>query len=303
MDVVAGQTYNIEAWYWNTWGGFGNTFFWDYGSGRVVIPNFAFTTGTIPNLTVDTTGLSYSDPSIVNTTGTTVSLGPTVDGGTITMTNSTGQEVINSGAGSVTIKNSQQTKVDNWNNTSQSRNNELYIDQVGGTNNTVNITQSGTKNKIDFKLDGNNNNITNNQTGSNYLNIDVPGWGNNVTVNQTNTVTSNYAETKIQGNGNTVNHTQTGNADHILFNTVTGDINTVNTTQSGSAGHYAETKLTGNYNNVKVDQSGNTSNKASIDVTNAGGPASVDLQQTGGKSFNIIQSCVNPAGCSTVVRQ
>jgi hypothetical protein len=88
-----------------------------------------------------------------------------------------------------------------------------------------------------------------------------------------------------------------------MFSKVTGDINTVTTAQSGSAGHFTDVTLTGNNNSALVTQSGNTANSAVIDLTNSGGPASVDLQQTGGKSFSIIQSCANPAGCSTTIRQ
>jgi hypothetical protein len=88
-----------------------------------------------------------------------------------------------------------------------------------------------------------------------------------------------------------------------MFNTINGNNNTVTATQTGTAQHYLETKLTGNGNSVLSDQSGNISNKANIDLTNGGGPATLDLQQTGGKFFTIIQTCTNPAGCNTTVRQ
>ena len=235
----------------------------------------------------------------------TAASGPTVEGGTITQTNAPSNQMIGSGGVYVPPADltTKEAVVTTWTNSTQSYNNELYIDQTGGTNNIVTITQDGDKNKIDFILNGNNNNVNSNQTGRNYLKMEVPGWGNSITTTQSNTSTTNYAETKIQGNGNTVNHTQTGAGNHILFSTVTGDINTVTTTQSGSAGHFADVKLTGNHNSALVDQLGSTANKANIDLTNAGGAASLDLQQSGGKSFTIIQSCVNPTGCNTVVRQ
>jgi len=89
----------------------------------------------------------------------------------------------------------------------------------------------------------------------------------------------------------------------LMFNTITGNSNTITAVQEGAGNHYLENKLTGNGNSVLANQSGSTANKANIDLTNAGGAASVDLQQSGGKSFTIIQSCTNPAGCSTVIRQ
>ena len=88
-----------------------------------------------------------------------------------------------------------------------------------------------------------------------------------------------------------------------MFSKVQGDINTVNTSQSGNAGHVLDVNLSGNFNSVTATQTGNTANNASVNLTNNGGGASVDLQQSGGKSFSIIQGCANPAGCTTVVRQ
>jgi hypothetical protein len=306
IDIVAGQTYNFEAWYWNDTGGYGLRFQWDYGAGRMNVPNSAFTTGWITETNaIDTSGLVYSNSSVVDMSGTTVVLGPVIEGGTITQTGAPGDQVIGSGGSYVPPADLdvKQARIDLWNNTAQSRNNELYIDQTYGTNNTVTIVQEGTKNRIDFTLSGNNNVVNNNQVGRNYLKQEIPGWGNSVTTIQSNTVGSNYAETKIQGNGNTVNHQQTGPGNHILFSNVQGDINTVTTTQSGNVGHFADIKLTGNNNSALLTQSGNITNNAVIDLTNAGGPASIDLQQSGGKSFSIIQSCINPAGCSTTIRQ
>lgn len=224
--------------------------------------------------------------------------------GTINQTNAPNDQTVRSGNYYIAPADAsdKQVRVNAWINSSQQYSNVLYIDQVGNDN-VVSITQTGFKNRIDMTVSGNGNQITNTQTGSNYLKIDVPGWGNNITTTQSNIASTNYVETKIQGNGNTVNHQQSGNGNQILFSKIAGDINTVNATQSGSAGHVADVTLSGNFNNATIDQSGNTANKANINLTNAGGPASVDLQQTGGKSFTIIQGCSNPAGCTTTVRQ
>lgn len=226
--------------------------------------------------------------------------------GTINQTNAPGDQIVRSGNYYIGPSDAtdKQNRVLNWRNSAQTYNNELYIEQTYGTNNYVSITQTGDKNKIDFVMGGNNNSINNTQTGRNYLKEEVPGWGNNITTNQSNTTGgSNYAETKLQGNGNTANHTQTGTGNHILFTKATGDINTITATQTGSAGHFADITLTGNHNSALVTQSGSSQNNAHINLTNSGGAASVDLQQTGGNNFTIIQNCVNPAGCSTTVRQ
>jgi hypothetical protein len=241
------------------------------------------------------TTTTYSDGTSTTSNGTAVVVQ------TVTQHNAPSNQIISSSSAGPTQP--QTTSVNTWAGSTQSHNNVLYIEQTYGANNNVSITQSGVKNRIDFTLNGNGNLVNTTQTGSNYLKEEIPGWGNNVTISQSNTNLTNYAETKIQGNGNTVNHTQVGPGNHILFSNSSGDINTINSTQSGNAGHYLEVKMTGNWNSVTSSQTGNTTNKANIDLTNAGGAASVDLQQTGGKNFTIIQSCVNPAGCSTTVRQ
>jgi hypothetical protein len=305
IDVVAGQSYNLEAWYWNVLGGVGHRFFWDYGDGIKMVANSAFTTGVISAATIDTTGASYSNSSVVNISGTTVVLGSTVEGGTITQGNVPADQVITSGgSSSAGPTTEQQTRYNTWNNGTQAPDNYLYIEQVGGDYNTVNITQSGTKNTMELGINGNSNTINATQTGANYLNALVQGNTNTVTSLQTNIAGTNYQETKIMsGNNNTINVSQKDNGNNLMFNTITGSNNSISAVQEGGGNHYLENKLTGNGNSVLANQSGSTANKANIDLTNAGGPASVDLQQSGGKNFTIIQSCTNPAGCSTVIRQ
>jgi hypothetical protein len=251
----------------------------------------------------NTTTSTASSNNIVDPV--TAANGPTVEGGTITQTSAPANQTITSGGSSSAGPTLDQlTRYNAWNNGIQATDNYLYIEQVGGNYNTVNITQSGTKNTMDLGINGNSNTINATQTGVNYLNALVQGNTNSVTSLQTNTSGTHYQETKIMtGNNNTINVTQKDNGNSLMFNTITGSNNSISAVQEGAGNHYLENKLTGNGNSVLANQSGLTGNKANIDLTNAGGAASVDLQQTGGKSFTIIQSCTNPAGCSTVIRQ
>ena len=230
---------------------------------------------------------------------------PPPSGDTITQTNApTNQTITSGGSSTAGPTNEQQTRYNAWNNGTQSPDNYLYIEQVSGNYNTVNVTQSGTKNTMYLGINGGSNTVNATQTSANYLNALVQGNTNTVTSLQTNTSGTHYQETKIMsGNNNTINVTQKDNGNSLMFNTITGNSNTITAVQEGAGNHYLENKLTGNGNSVLANQSGATSNKANIDLTNAGGAASVDLQQSGGKSFTIIQSCTNPAGCSTVIRQ
>ena len=346
IDIVAGQSYNFEAWYWNDTGGYGLRLQWDYGAGRLSIPNSAFSTGWITESnTIDTTGTVYSNSNIVNVSGTSVALGPVVEGGTITMTNGTGQEIITSGSNSAAgLDTDQQTRVDTWQNKTLNTGNSINLD-VNGSNNTLYIEQVGDKNLVSgigqaaAVVQGSSNNITvkqgttgagqneinlrvigdtntldigqarNNmgaETGTNghYQAVDINGYQNVLTTQQSNTTLGgHYQETTINGNQNSVTKRQTDNGNKIMFTTIAGDSNTVNAVQKGTGQHQLTTNLTGNNNSAIVVQDGSQQNKANIDLTNNGGPATLDLQQNGGMNFTIIQSCTNPAGCTTVVRQ
>jgi hypothetical protein len=253
----------------------------------------------------NTTTSTASSNNIVDPV--TAANGPTVIGGTITQTNAPSNQIISSGGG-IGISTDQQSRVNNWNNgVNQIPNNYLYIDQISGDYNNITVTQTTStgKNKIEATLSGTGNNTINaTQTGTNYLKLDANGANNSITSQQSNnSLNSNFKETTITGNNNTINTNQKDNANKIMFTTVTGNSNSVNAVQEGTGNHYLENKLTGNGHSILVNQSGGTANNAKIDLTNGGGAANIDLQQSGGKSFSIIQSCTNPAGCSTVIRQ
>ena len=191
-----------------------------------------------------------------------------------------------------------------------------------GNNNSITVRQGATiadtnKNELNLRSHGNYNTLNINQgvstTGANvnssngmYQSVDVIGSYNAVTTQQTNTggIGGHYMETTVNGNTNNITAKQTDNANKTMFNTITGDNNTVTATQSGTGQHYLETVLMGNNNSVTATQSGTTQNRASISITNAGGPGSVDLQQSGGANYNITTTCVTAGGCGTVtVRQ
>ena len=192
--------------------------------------------------------------------------------------------------------------------------------RIEGDSNSTTIRQnSGTgKNLMDLNVYGEGNTLnlnqgylsdgtqSGNQLGSNYQKVDVQGSYNTVTTQQNRDVgtVGNYMEQSVTGNYNSVTSTQSGD-NKLLFNSITGNNNTVSTTQSGTgANHYLDITLNGNGNSAIVAQSGTTQNKATIVINNLGGPAGVDLAQTGGQTYNITTNCVTLGGCgTTTVRQ
>jgi hypothetical protein len=192
---------------------------------------------------------------------------------------------------------------------------------ISGNSNSTTIRQnSGTgKNLIDLNVTGTGSNTLNlnqgylsdgtlsgNQLGNNYQKVDVQGNNNTLTTQQNRDVgtVGNYMEHSVIGNYNSITSTQSGD-NKLLFNSITGNNNTVSTTQSGTgANHYIDLTLNGNGNSATVNQSGTTQNKATIVINNLGGPAGVDLTQTGGQTYNITTNCVTLGGCgTTTVRQ
>ncbi len=205
------------------------------------------------------------------------------------------------------------TQTGNYNKITGTANQTATI--AGDSNNTTIRQNSGTgKNLIDLNVTGTGSNTLNlnqgyltdgtlsgNQLGNNYQKIDVQGNNNSLTTQQNRDVgtVGNYMEHSIIGNFNSITSTQSGD-NKLLFNSISGNYNTVNTTQSGTgAQHYIDLTLTGAGNTATVNQSGNTQNKATIVINNLGGPAGINLTQTGGQTYNITTNCVTLGGCGT----
>lgn len=257
----------------------------------------------------------------------------TVGGGTVS------NDIIFGTANPITTN--QQTKVDTWKNKTAPDGNQIYINQINGDQNSVTMDQQGNKNLIRLQLQGTNNNITARQgvtgvdqnemklnfegnnnvvnvnqsrdlqgnavgTNGHYLDATIAGWGTNLNIQQSNNggVGGHYNETTIYGNGNSVTARQTDNGNKIMFLKVDGAINTIDATQKGSGQHRLEATLTGNFNNATVLQEGSVANNATLNLTNIGGPAIVNVQQNGGQSVGVTTSCATAGGCAAItVRQ
>ena len=90
---------------------------------------------------------------------------------------------------------------------------------------------------------------------------------------------------------------------------IDGDDNTVNVASDSYGEVFSEIEVTGDDNSVILYQR-SLNNTASIDVTNAGGPVSVNVQQlgssyqdTGLNSASITNYCTNANGCAVNVTQ
>lgn len=302
----------------------------DVGSVNTQAGIVTTTTTRIDTVYADgTTTTTYTSSSVTTPWPSYVTIG----GGTVS-------QDINIGT-ATSITPTQQSKLDTWTNKTIEDGNKIYIQQISGDNNTVTMNQDGNKNLIRLQLNGTNNNVTarqgvpgigqnemkttvdgnnnivnlnqardlnGNPIGGNghYLSLDIAGWGTYLNVQQTNNggVGGHYNETTITGNGNSVLAKQTDNGNKIMFIKVDGAINTVDAQQKGTGQHRLDVTLTGDRNNASILQEGSIANNATLNLTNAGGPATVNVQQTGGQSVGVTTSCSNASGCAAIqVRQ
>lgn len=242
---------------------------------------------------------------------------------------------------STAITSQQQTNIGSWSSRTIADGNQIYIVQANGNNNVVTMDQNGNKNLIRSVIAGTNNNITANQgvpgigqnemkinfegnnnvvkvnqsrdmlgnplgTNGHYLDVELSGWGTNLMIQQSNTggVGGHYNETTINGNGNNVIEKQTDNGNKIMFVKIDGALNTLDVTQRGTGQHKLDATLTGDRNSATVLQEGSTANNATLNLTNLGGPATVNVQQNGGQSVGVSISCATAGGCAPVtIRQ
>ena len=208
--------------------------------------------------------------------------------------------------------------------------NEIYINQAGD-NLELTVVQDGWANEFRYcatpnadsnciDLDGNNTGWSRGYTSDNSV-VDVSMTGDENIVRTSHAAGENNANTRetiveITGDENSVmsrlvnSSSGGGSGGHKESETyITGDGNTVRHSSDSYGAAYGGIYVTGDDNDVSLYQrSKNTS--ATITVTNAGGPATVDVQQLGSGyqdstaySVNITEYCTNANGCSVNVTQ
>jgi hypothetical protein len=204
---------------------------------------------------------------------------------------------------------------------------------IDGTNNKINIKQgSGTggagRNLIEFNVKGISNDLTifqarggdigvelSGDSNNHYAAATVNGSGNLINIRQSSNSAGHYASTTITGGGNELKLRQFDGSEKRFWGVAAGNSNVFDILQQGSGAKYLDVSLNGQGNKAVVRQDGNGAHRATINLTNAGGPSTVTLTQQGGNIFNvttgqsapqvynITQSCVTASGCFTNVTQ
>ena len=210
-------------------------------------------------------------------------------------------------------------------------NNNITVTIDDGDSNTLYTeVQDGSTNTIDVQIHGQSNNI--NRVTVNGSNNNIKAWqgkheGGTVDNDETG---DNDVYWVVVGSSNTLESYQTddnNNGGQHIANYITGDSNTVKHTQRGAGNHEGYIEINGDSNTVELSQRGNTDNQfadivlddghdvnvfqryadhtANIDLTNAGGAYTLDLDQTAttNQTYNLTGTCTNANGCGVTVVQ
>lgn len=180
---------------------------------------------------------------------------------------------------------------------------------------------AATPNLIELYAQGNGNNITIDQarntatgardgaeSGGHVASVSVTGDVNSVLLRQGNSggvSSGHYANIVITGSGNEGTIKQSDNNSKIVFVNVSGNHDVFLVNQLGTGQHFLDLTLIGNGNSASITQNGSAAHKATISLSNAGGPSSATLIQQGSTAqiYSITQQCANLAGCSVSVTQ
>jgi len=163
---------------------------------------------------------------------------------------------------------------------------QVHIEQIG-TQNVVEVNQSGTKNNyVEYYGNGLSNDINIAQTGNvstqaNYVDLRVVGNFNSVDLQQTSTGGTKGIFADVSGNNNSLLVQQKDGGSHYAEITLSGGGKNVDVLQQGSASHMAKVNLSGTPTDLSLTQSGSTQNYYSIthNCTTAGGCAKITVTQ------------------------
>jgi hypothetical protein len=213
--------------------------------------------------------------------------------------------------------------------------NEIYMNQVGD-NLTMTVVQDGKDNYFQYCAVNNDSNCTD-MNGNAHNRADGVASDDSIvmsgTVGDDNTVVVAHAAGQNNGNSNESNISVTGDRNKVQnffsnhssgsnqYSTqdwggvketnilIDGDDNTVKVASDSYGEVFSEIEVTGDDNSVILYQR-SLNNTASIDVTNAGGPVSVNVQQLGSgyqdtrlNTASITNYCTNSNGCTVNMTQ
>ncbi|MDA7798507.1 PA14 domain-containing protein [bacterium] len=279
QTLTGGQTYYIDAWWYENGGGAVFALYWDQSGSVALVPSTAYST-TEP---VVVSGITSSQTTKFNTirnkavNGNQIYITQTGDGNTL--------NILQDGDDNLIIGTDLSSSA-----------------VITGDNNALDLDQIGNDNVLGLDIVGSSNNVAVTQNEDQRAILDITGSSNNVDLDQSaiNYVGEHYMEVIIAGNSNNVDVDQTETGNKKLFLDIDGS-NNVAVDQKGTGNHYAEITLTDSHN-VDVTQDGSGDHNATINLS--GNTSSITLTQDSstGQNYYLYQNCTQ-ASCSATVTQ
>ena len=279
QTLTGGQTYYIDAWWYENGGGASIKLYWDQTGSVALVPSTAYST-TEPT---PTAGISSSQQTTVNT-----ARAETQNGNAIYITQSgvgIDLDIVQDGNDNLIIGKDLTSS-----------------GSIQGDYNEITLTQKNNDNVLGIEVNGNSNDVDVWQDTGQRAIVEITGNSNTLDLEQLHLSNSgeHFARVEVNGNSNSLTIDQKETGDKILFLDVDSS-NNVQVDQKGTGDHYLNIILTDSHT-LDITQDGSGSHDAHINLS--GNNTSITLTQDSStdQNYYLEQNCVS-ASCSATVTQ
>ena len=279
QTLTGGQTYYIDAWWYENGGGASIKLYWDQTGSVALVPSTAYST-TEPT---PTAGISSSQQTTVNT-----ARAKTQNGNAIYITQSgvgIDLDIVQDGNDNLIIGKDLTSS-----------------GSIQGDYNEITLTQKNNDNVLGIDVNGNSNDVDVWQDTGQRAIVEITGNSNTLDLEQLHLSNSgeHFARVEVNGNSNSLTIDQKETGDKILFLDVDSS-NNVQVDQKGTGDHYLNIILTDSHT-LDITQDGSGDHDAHINLS--GNNTSITLTQDSStdQNYYLEQNCVS-ASCSATVTQ
>jgi hypothetical protein len=297
QTLTGGQTYYIDAWWYENGGGAAFKLYWDQSGSVALVPSSAYST-TIPTPTYSSAptsaqSQSRTDARSITTNGNAIYVTQSGDRADIDITQYDNDNLVagtSSTANNITdatiTGDDNSVSITQGNNAGSFSDDNVTLLDVNGTNNSITVRQGD--NVDDVGGHRSSTNVVGNYNTLGILQENDGGIGSN----------GHYMDVDIAGNSNTAHADQKDDGDKMLFLDVNGGSNNIDILQQGTGEHFLDVTV-GSNQTVDINQDGSGSHSATIDMS--GYSSTLDLDQTGStdQTYSLTQICTNANGCGT----
>jgi len=279
QTLTGGQTYYIDAWWYENGGGASFKLYWDQTGSVALVPSSAYST-TEPT---PSAAISSSQQTEINT-----AKAKTQNGNAIYISQSGSGidlDIVQDGDNNLIIGSDL-----------------TNAGSIQGDNNEITLTQKNNNNVLGIDVNGNSNDVDIWQDTGQRAIVEITGNSNTLDLEQLHLSNSgeHFARVEVNGNSNSLTIDQKETGDKILFLDVDSS-NNVQVDQKGTGDHYLNIILTDSHT-LDITQDGSGSHDAHINLS--GNNTSITLTQDSStdQNYYLEQNCVS-ASCSATVTQ